>query len=1049
MDRSWVHADRRSHEYKLGVAEFCQFALGNARDPNRICCPCTKCGNVKDFSAQVIKDHLFVNGINTDYVKWTEHGEVVVESGSYTDSESLESEPIESDSVQGNMRADYEVQLDSDVELEGDEDEELSSECNDFKKFVDDANKPLYPGCNRHTKMNVLVRLYNLKAKHGMSDSAYSDWLIAFAEYLPEGNEIPSSMYEAKKSLSALGMDYTKIHACPNDCILYRKQYADDTICPTCGTSRWKICKNKKEREGVPAKVLWYFPPIPRFKRMFQSTETSKALTWHATERNKDGLIRHPVDSAAWKLVDEKWADFGNEPRNLRLALSSDGFNPFSSLSSKYSCWPVILVTYNLPPWLVMKRKHMMLTLLISGPKQPGNDIDVYLEPLIDDLKLLWEGVNGVYDAIKNETFTLRALLFWTINDFPAYGNLSGSIVKGYNACPICLDKTKPTRLVHGGKMAYTIHRRFLGRHHPYRKLRAAFNNQPEHAAAPVPLTGEELLSRVEAEVPHWPFGKKKPASAYRGAEDETRPCWKKKSIFFELEYWKYLPVRHCLDVMHIEKNVCDSLIGTLLNIPGKTKDGLKTRLDLVEMGIRCGLHPNLDGPKKKRLPLASWNLTLDEKRCMCGSFYGMKVPENYSSNISNLVSMDDLRLIGLKSHDCHALMQQLLPIAIRGVLEKPVRVAVIRLCLFFNEICSKTIDVSRLPKIQSDLVETLCELEKYFPPSFFDIMIHLTVHLVREVELCGPVCFRWMYPFERYMKVCKGYVRNKTHPEGCIAECYIAEEALKFLGELFFDDRTVGIPKENITADKPTSGATVESVYGKEFQQAHLCVLQNTEEFRSYFLEHTEQLKREFPKYKKNKKVVESKVAEPGCDVPEIVRWLADQPSHEVPKFSGYRIGGVQYNTKLSDDLRSTQSSGVYLVAKTPQVASAKDKNLITEDMSFYGVITEIWELDYGHFRVPIFKCDWVENEKGVREDDLGFTLVNLNRKGYLNDCFVLGKSVEQIFYVEDPVDRRWAVVVRVPKRDYIDSVKEDDVGDTILSHPPHRNYNASYSVT
>ena len=184
--------------------------------------------------------------------------------------------------------------------------------------------------------------------------------------------------------------------------------------------------------------------------------------------------IRHPADSKTWKLVDEKWADFGNESRNLRLALSIDGFNPHSSLSSKYSCWPVILVTYNLPPWLVMKRKFMMLTLLISGPRQPGNDIDVYLEPLIEDLKVLWEeGVTGVYDAFKNERFTLRAILLWTINDFPAYGNLSGSIVKGYNACPICLDKTKPTRLKHGGKMAYIGHRRFLGRHHPYRKLKA------------------------------------------------------------------------------------------------------------------------------------------------------------------------------------------------------------------------------------------------------------------------------------------------------------------------------------------------------------------------------------------------------------------------------------------------------------------------------------------------------------------------------------------------------------------------------------------------
>ncbi|CAL2255967.1 unnamed protein product [Prunus armeniaca] len=175
---------------------------------------------------------------------------------------------------------------------------------------------------------------------------------------------------------------------------------------------------------------------------MFQSHETAKSLTWHAARKSIDGQMSHLVDSPSWKLLDDKWTEFGNELRNLRLALSSDGFNPHSSLSSKYSCWPIILVTYNLPPWLCMKQKFMMLTLLISGPKQPGNDIDVYLEPLIDDLKSLWDGIRGVYDAHNGEYFTLRAALMWTINDFPAYGNLSGCVVKGYKACPICGDDT-------------------------------------------------------------------------------------------------------------------------------------------------------------------------------------------------------------------------------------------------------------------------------------------------------------------------------------------------------------------------------------------------------------------------------------------------------------------------------------------------------------------------------------------------------------------------------------------------------------------------------
>ncbi|KAL6219648.1 hypothetical protein ACLB2K_007407 [Fragaria x ananassa] len=250
---------------------------------------------------------------------------------------------------------------------------------------------------------------------------------------------------------------------------------------------------------------------------MFQSPETSKSLTWHATTRKKDGFLRHPADSTFWKFVDEKWPVFGDEPRNLRLALSSDGFNPHSVQSNSYSCWPIILVTYNLPPWLVMKRKHMMFSLLISGPKQPGNDIDVHLEPLIDDLKLLWAGVSGVYDAVKNEIFTLRAVLFWTINDFLAYGNLSGSIVKGYNGCLICLDQTEPTRLKNERKMSHNNNRRFLENYHPYRKLKVAFNNRTEDRTAPVPLTGKELLSRLEQEVAKLPLGKKYKTPKYKG----------------------------------------------------------------------------------------------------------------------------------------------------------------------------------------------------------------------------------------------------------------------------------------------------------------------------------------------------------------------------------------------------------------------------------------------------------------------------------------------------------------------------------------------------
>jgi len=102
---------------------------------------------------------------------------------------------------------------------------------------------------------------------------------------------------------------------------------------------------------------------------------------------------------------------------------------------------------------------------------------------------------------------------------------------------------------------------------------------------------------------------------------------------------------------------------------------------------------------------------------------------------------MEDLKLMGLKSHDCHVLMQDLLPMAIHGILPKNVRQVITHVCLFFNAIYRKVIDPTRLDDLENKVIIHLCQLEKYFPPFFFFyIMVHLIVHLVREIRLCGPV---------------------------------------------------------------------------------------------------------------------------------------------------------------------------------------------------------------------------------------------------------------------------------------------------------------------
>jgi len=195
---------------------------------------------------------------------------------------------------------------------------------------------------------------------------------------------------------------------------------------------------------------------------------------------------------------------------------------------------------------------------------------------------------------------------------------------------------------------------------------------------------------------------------------------------------------------MHVEKFFCVSIIGTLLNIKCKTKDGLNACLDLTKMGIRQQLTPQQIG-NITYLPRAC-HFVQKRENMFCECLQGIKGPHGYSLNIKRLVSMKDLNLIGLKSHDSHVLMQQILSMAIREIWPNKFRKTITKLCLFFNAICSKVIDSLKLDELEHEAAVILCQLEMYFPLSFFDIMEHLIVHLEREIRLCSLVYLRWMY---------------------------------------------------------------------------------------------------------------------------------------------------------------------------------------------------------------------------------------------------------------------------------------------------------------
>lgn len=303
---------------------------------------------------------------------------------------------------------------------------------------------------------------------------------------------------------------------------------------------------------------------------------------------------------------------------------------------------------------------------------------------------------------------------------------------------------------------------------------------------------------------------------------------------------------------MHVEKNVCDSLIGVLLDIKGKTKDTLKTRLDLQELGIRPKLHPIHKPNGKHILPASSCTLSKAERTTMCAFFDDFKGPSGFSANIKPLVSMKDWKLSSMKSHECHVMMISLLPVALRGILAPKVWMTVTRLCMFFNAISHKVIETNKLEEIQKDLVETMCELKMYFPPSFFDIMVHLTLHIVQQIKYLGPVLLHQMYPFERLIGVLKRYVQTRSRPEGSIIEGVATEEIIDFCIE-YMDLKPIGVPisrHEGRLLGKGTLGRkAIHSPDGQSFRQAHFVVLQQVSAVGSYVSKHMAELRKQNPK--------------------------------------------------------------------------------------------------------------------------------------------------------------------------------------------------------
>ena len=136
--------------------------------------------------------------------------------------------------------------------------------------------------------------------------------------------DFPNNYCGSTKMIKDLGLEYEKIHACPNDCSLFWGEFLEENKCYVCWASSWKMVQGRDGtlmcRIGISAKVIRYFPLIPRLKRMYMSLKTAEDMRWHKkrhSEQEDDGKLRYPADGLAWKRFDEQYDDFALDPRSV------------------------------------------------------------------------------------------------------------------------------------------------------------------------------------------------------------------------------------------------------------------------------------------------------------------------------------------------------------------------------------------------------------------------------------------------------------------------------------------------------------------------------------------------------------------------------------------------------------------------------------------------------------------------------------------------------------------------------------------------------------
>jgi hypothetical protein len=175
------------------------------------------------------------------------------------------------------------------------------------------------------------MRLMGIKSKYNFSNQWYNDIMKLIIDLIPMKHNMPKNLYQSKKIVADLGMNYMKIDVCERNYMLFWKEHKDNTEYMHCGRSRYVKVENKdgpSVTTKVAVKQLRYMPITLRLKRLYLSKETAKQMRWHKEgkcDSEDPNSMLHPADTEAWVALDCFDSEFARDPRSVCLGLSMDG----------------------------------------------------------------------------------------------------------------------------------------------------------------------------------------------------------------------------------------------------------------------------------------------------------------------------------------------------------------------------------------------------------------------------------------------------------------------------------------------------------------------------------------------------------------------------------------------------------------------------------------------------------------------------------------------------------------------------------------------------